>query len=182
MLGRISRLALLFLPLGLLASCDPAEVGPGGGDASPVVATATFEPKAGTDTAGTVTFTQTEKGVTIVASLSGLAPGKHGIHLHEKGVCSEPDFASAGDHFNPANQPHACPPETKRHAGDFGDIEIGADGTGRLELTTDLLTLDTGPNSALGRAVILHDMPDDCTSQPSGGAGARLGCAVVQRK
>ncbi len=179
MLGRIYRLALLLLPLGLLAACDSTEVGPG---ASPAEATATFTPKAGTDTAGTVTFTQTEKGVAILASLSGLAPGKHGIHLHAKGVCSEPDFATAGDHFNPTNQPHACPPATKRHAGDFGNIEVGADGTGRLELTTDLLTLDDGANSAIGRAVILHDMPDDCAAQPSGAAGARLGCAVVQRK
>ncbi len=185
MMGRISQLELLLLPLGLLASCDPMEGRPGGttdGGAAPTEATATFEPKAGTDTAGTVMFTQTKKGVTIVASLSGLAPGKHGIHLHEKGVCSEPGFASAGEHFNPTNQPHACPPVTNRHAGDFGNIEIGADGIGRLELTTDLLTLDAGPSSAIGKAVLLHDMPDDCTSQPSGGAGARVGCAVVQMK
>ena len=184
MIGRISRLALALLPLGLLASCGTKEVVPDATtDPDPTEeAAATFGLETGMDAAGSVSFTQTEKGVTIVASLTGLPPGKHGIHLHEKGLCELPDFASAGEHFNPTNQPHACPPVTSRHAGDLGNIEIGADGTGRLEITTDLLTLGGGASSAIGKALILHDMPDDCMTQPSGGAGVRLGCAIVRLK
>jgi len=184
MLGQISRLALLLAPLALLASCGTKELVPDGpsGPEPAEEAAATFKLESGMNTAGSVSFTQTDKGVTIVASLTGLPPGKHGLHLHEKGVCDAPDFTTAGEHFNPTNQPHACPPVTSRHAGDFGNIEIGTDGTGRLELTTDLLTLGSGPSSAVGKAIILHDVEDDCTTQPSGGSGKRLGCAVVRMK
>jgi Cu-Zn family superoxide dismutase len=187
MVGQISRLAFLLLPLGVLASCgEPMVAGPNGtpsgAGAAKAEATATLSAMTGTNAAGMVTFTQTDKGVAIVASFTGLTPGKHGLHLHEKGVCTAPDFASAGEHFNPNHEPHACPPTENRHAGDLGNLEIGPDGTGRLELTTDLLTLGSGPTSAIGRSVILHDMPDDCTTQPTGGSGARLGCGVVRLK
>lgn len=184
MVGRISRFALLLFPLGLLTSCGSTDGGvsgtTGSGAPAAVMATATFVPKAATNTGGMMTFTQDSEGVTMVVVVTGLAPGKHGLHLHEKGECSEPDFATAGEHFNPDGQPHACPPEMSRHAGDFGNIEVGADGTGRMQLRTDRLTLDSGPNSAVGRAVIIHDMADDCTTQPSGGSGVRLGCAIVK--
>ena len=183
MMGRISRFMALSFPFALLAGCGTTENGTGGaniGDSSaPVSAAAIFEVKPGSSTAGTVKFIQTEDGVLIAAVLSGLPPGKHGIHLHEKGDCSEPDFSSAGAHFNPTNQPHACPPDKDRHAGDFGNIDVDADGTGRFKLTTDLLTIDDGPSSVVGKAVILHDMADDCMTQPTGGSGTRLSCAVV---
>jgi Cu-Zn family superoxide dismutase len=127
-------------------------------------------------------FIQIEEGVLIAAVLSGLPPGKHGIHLHEKGVCTGPDFASAGEHFNPTGQQHACPPDKNRHAGDLGNIEVDAEGNGRFELRTDLLTLDAGESSVVGKAVIIHDMADDCMTHPSGASGTRLSCAVVQMK
>ena len=183
MMGRISRFMLLSFSLGLFTACGSTEVDPGvtvGGNGAPVSAAAVFEPRPGAEIAGTAKFIETEEGVLVAAVLSGLPPGKHGIHLHEKGECVGPDFASAGEHFNPTNQPHACPPDTKRHAGDLGNIEVDADGTGRFELKTDLLTVDPGATSVVGRAVIIHDMADDCVSQPSGGAGVRLGCAVVK--
>lgn len=185
MMGRISRFLLLSFSLGLFTACGTTEVGTGGtadGNGAPVSAAAAFESKPGAETAGTVRFIQTEDGVLIAAVLSGLPEGKHGIHLHEKGVCAEPDFKSAGEHFNPTNQPHACPPDEKRHAGDLGNIVVDADGNGRFELKTNMLTLDTGASSVVGRAVIIHDMPDDCVAQPSGDAGMRIACAVVQMK
>lgn len=184
MMGRISRFMLLSFSLGLFTACgSSSEVDPGGmvvGNGAPVSAAAIFESRPGAEIAGTVKFIQTEDGVLVAAVLSGLPPGKHGIHLHEKGECIAPDFASAGEHFNPTNQPHACPPDKNRHAGDLGNIEVDADGTGRFELKTDLLSVDPGASSVVGRAVILHDMADDCMSQPSGGAGVRLGCAVIK--
>ena len=188
MIGRISRFMLLSFSLGLFTACGSSEVGPGGtggtlGEShAPVSAAAVFESKPGALTAGTMRFIQTEEGVLVAAVLSGLPPGKHGIHLHENGVCTGPDFASAGGHFNPTNQPHACPPDKNRHLGDLGNIEVDAEGNGRFELRTDLLTLHTGPGLVVGKAVVIHDMADDCTTQPTGGSGMRLACAVVQKK
>jgi Cu-Zn family superoxide dismutase len=129
---------------------------------------------------GTVTFSQTEGQVVVTAALEGvLPPGPHGLHVHDVGDCSAADYSSAGGHFNPMDAPHACPPDRNRHAGDLGNIVINDDGTGRLELTTDLLTVTEGPLSVVGRAVILHAGEDDCTTQPTGAAGDRMACGVI---
>jgi Cu-Zn family superoxide dismutase len=127
---------------------------------------------------GTVHFTSEAAGVHVVADVKGVKPGQHGFHLHEKGDCSSPDYKSAGGHFNPANAAHACDPTNPRHAGDFGNITVGADGTGHLDITTTALSFD-GPNSVAGKAVILHTGVDDCKTQPTGNAGDRLACGVV---
>jgi Cu-Zn family superoxide dismutase len=143
------------------------------------VATARLQTADGADL-GTVTFTETEGGVEMVAELQGVdGAGLHGLHVHENGECSAPDFTSAGGHFNPAGTDHACPPTTPRHAGDFGNIEIAEDGSGNLTLTSDLITVAPGETSVVGRAVVLHGGEDDCTSQPSGAAGPRLACGVI---
>jgi superoxide dismutase, Cu-Zn family len=83
------------------------------------------------------------RGLRVEADVSGIeGSGPHGFHVHENGACDPPGFESAGGHFNPTGAEHACPPTTPRHAGDLGNIEIGEDGTGHLELTTDLLSLE----------------------------------------
>ncbi len=129
---------------------------------------------------GTVTFTQEGDSVRIDAMLNGVArTGLHGIHIHEAGECVPPDFTSAGGHFAPAGHPHGCPPAAERHAGDLGNIEVSQDGTGSLTEVTDRITLGTGDTSVIGRSVILHEGEDDCTSQPSGDAGARIACGQI---
>jgi Cu-Zn family superoxide dismutase len=127
---------------------------------------------------GTVHFTSEAAGVHVVADVKGVKPGQHGFHLHEKGDCSTPDYKSAGGHFNPGNASHACDPTNPRHAGDFGNITVGADGTGHLDVTTTALSFD-GPNAVVGKAVILHAGADDCKTQPTGNSGDRLACGVV---
>jgi Cu-Zn family superoxide dismutase len=135
-----------------------------------------------TDFKGTVTFIQEGNGVRIVADLAGVdTDGKHGFHVHQTGECvhgeGDKHFTSAGGHFNPGNANHACPPEEPRHAGDLGNIEVTR-GVGHLEETSTLLSL-SGPNSVVGKAIILHAKADDCKTQPTGDAGDRLACGVV---
>ena len=107
-------------------------------------------------------------------------PGTHGLHVHEKGDCSDPEAKSAGGHFNPTAMPHAGPMDAQHHAGDLGNIEVKPDGTGHLEISTSMLTVNPGPNSLVGKAVIFQEKADDLKSQPTGDAGGRLGCGDVK--
>ncbi len=142
------------------------------------MARAELKPRSGGTESGTVTFEQQGDAVTIVAHIEGAKPGVHGLHVHDKGDCGAPDFTSAGGHFNPAGVGHGCPDRDERHAGDFGSITIGEDGSGHLEMTVTGITVAAGPNSVVGKAVIFHENPDDCTTQPTGNAGGRLACGV----
>ena len=148
-------------------------------EADAMAAMATLQNAEG-QSVGEVRFVREAGGVRVIAHLQNVtveASGPHGFHVHENGVC-EPPFDSAGGHFNPTGAEHACPPDTPRHAGDLGNIELAEDGSGHLELTTDLLSLD-GASSVIGKAVLLHGHVDDCASQPSGDAGPRLACGIV---
>jgi len=148
--------------------------------AAPASGKATLEPKSGSTVRGTATFTEVPSGVRVQVHIENAPPGTHGLHVHEKGDCSDPEAKSAGGHFNPGGMPHAGPMAGSRHAGDLGNIEIGANGQGDLDVRTDLLTIKPGPNSVIGRAVIFHEKADDLTTQPTGNAGGRLACGVVQ--
>ncbi len=130
---------------------------------------------------GVITFTQEAGGVHIVARVEHAAAGKHGFHLHAAGACDGPDFKSAGDHFNPGNAPHGAPDAAAHHAGDFGNIEVAADGTGNLDIVSTMLSLDQGDNAVVGKSVILHKGTDDLATQPSGNSGDRIACGIVQR-
>jgi superoxide dismutase, Cu-Zn family len=133
---------------------------------------------------GTVTFTQRADSVHLVVDVAGVdKAGPHGLHLHESGKCEHDPagkhYTSAGGHYNPTGAPHACPESTVHHAGDLGNIEIEANGTGHFERVTSMLSLN-GPNTPVGRAIILHTGADDCKTQPTGNSGARLACGVVE--
>ncbi|HXO29851.1 MAG TPA: superoxide dismutase family protein [Thermoanaerobaculia bacterium] len=162
------------------AAAAPTAAVPAGAPAS---AQAALQPAKDTPGfSGRVIFYQAGSQVRVVADVTGVSPpGNHGFHVHENGKCERDpgkDFASAGGHFNPAGTPHACPDAASHHAGDLGNIVINADGTGHVDVTTSALSL-SGASSVVGRAVILHAAPDDCTTQPTGNAGGRLACGVI---
>lgn len=138
-----------------------------------------LKPTLGSKISGTVTFTKEADGVLVVADLTGLTPGLHGFHVHEKGDCSAPDASSAGGHFNPTNMPHGAPDDAKRHVGDFGNVEADTTGKAHWERLDKVVSL-SGPDSVIGRAVIVHQGKDDLKSQPSGDAGARGACGVIE--
>jgi Cu-Zn family superoxide dismutase len=135
---------------------------------------------------GAVLFFVRGGSVQVVADVSGIdKPGLYALHLHEKGECKadpagKQPFASAGGDFDPGGDPHACADAARHHAGDLGNIEVQADGTGHLELATSALTF-SGARSVLEKAVILHAGADDCATQPDGNSGARLACGVAER-
>ena len=142
-------------------------------------AVAVMHPTEGNNVQGTVVFTQTEEGVRVEASISGLdANSEHGFHIHEYGDCRAADGTSAGGHFDPDDMPHGGPDDEMRHVGDLGNLQTDADGNATANFVDSRLQL-SGMMSILGRGVIVHAERDDLESQPVGAAGARLGCGVV---
>ena len=128
---------------------------------------------------GTVTFEPSEAAVVMHAEIRGLTPGKHGFHIHENGDCGAADFSSAGGHFSPQSREHGAPTDDEHHVGDLGNLDVGADGVVSLEMKTDFGVSPDGPDSILGKAIIVHEKADDLKSQPSGDAGRRIACGVI---
>jgi superoxide dismutase, Cu-Zn family len=175
---RASLIGLIFLTLTGFAmqAQTPAEK-----SSAPLKAIAVLHPTAGNKVSGTVTFTEVADGVQVHAEIAGLAPGKHGFHVHEFGDCSAPDASSAGAHFNPTNKPHGGPDATERHVGDMGNVEADASGKATLEYVDHQISLINDEQLAGVRSVIVHVKADDLKSQPSGDSGARVACGVIGR-
>ena len=172
------------LALALAASClGCGEDGDKGIESEPTApevtqAIARVSPTEGNEAQGTVEFSQEADKVRVIANLTGLTEGNHGFHIHEKGDCSAADGTSAGGHFNPENKAHGAPYAAERHVGDLGNIFAEASGQATYNRVDTLLELN-GDNSIIGLAVIVHALPDDF-SQPTGAAGARVGCGVIE--
>ncbi len=141
-------------------------------------AMAVMNPTQGSKVSGVVSFAKEGRGVRVIADVQGLAPGPHGFHIHEFGDCSSPDAASAGGHFNPTDMPHGAQNTEKRHVGDLGNIDADKNSHARLEITDGNLALE-GPNSIIGRSIVVHAQADDFKSQPTGNSGARVACGVI---
>lgn len=131
---------------------------------------------------GTVSLAQTKQGTRVTAQVNGLAPGVYAIHLHAVGQCTPPDFKSAGGHFNPTVHQHGSLNPAGPHMGDLPNIEVGADGNGKLDATVAGLTLKGGSAPLLdadGASVVLHAGADDYKTDPSGNSGARIACGTI---
>jgi Cu-Zn family superoxide dismutase len=170
--GTLISLAIGMMIIGALAGCRTAQPGP--------MAMAVLTPISGSSAMGSVHFQELADGaVEVRVQLTNVPPGIHGFHVHEVGDCGD-NGNNAKGHFNPMNMPHAGPDATSRHAGDFGNVTANANGEVNTTFTTRSITLSPGSSSAVGRAVILHANPDDLTTQPTGNAGGRIACGIVQ--
>lgn len=139
-----------------------------------------LESKSGSKVIGNVQFEMTgDDRLKMTLTAQGLTPGDHGVHIHETGDCSAPDAASAGGHFNPEEQTHGAPGGPAHHAGDLGNLNATALGTANMSIAVRGLTL-TGKTGVIGKALIIHEKPDDMTTQPTGNAGGRVACAVIK--
>ncbi len=147
-------------------------------------AMASMSPASGSNVSGSVTFTQTgDSTVSVEMDLSGLAPGQHAIHIHQTGDCSAADATSAGGHWNPMNVAHGKRGESDEfHKGDIMNLEVGSDSTVTNTIEVSGWTIGGDDMSNIvGKAVIIHAGADDFTSQPSGAAGARVSCGVIEQ-
>jgi superoxide dismutase, Cu-Zn family len=142
-------------------------------------AVAQMKATSGNTANGTVTFSQQGSDVRMVAKLTGVPPGKHGFHIHEKGDCSAPDGMSAGGHFNPTGKPHGNPMDADHHAGDMPMLEADASGNATLDTTIGGVAIGQGAGDIVGKAVIVHKDADDFKTQPTGNSGARIACGVI---
>jgi Cu-Zn family superoxide dismutase len=144
---------------------------------------ANLQPTKNGKASGTVDFYQVGDKVRLIAKVSGLTPGRqHGFHIHEAGDCSSGDGMSAKGHFNPLAKAHAHFSTAERHAGDMPALSADADGNASLDVMLDVVTVNPGPTSIVGRGLIVHADPDDYKTQPTGNAGARVACAVIGRR
>jgi len=133
---------------------------------------------------GTVSVTPAPRGVLLRIEAKGLPGGWHGLHFHEKGDCSDPKFAGAGGHVHQGDKAfHGLLNAAANDAGDLPNAFVGADGSVTVELYSTLTSLGgklPRLNDADGFAVMIHANADDYTSQPIGGAGARIACAAFK--
>jgi len=165
----------------LVAGCTSTMTAAPDTSAAATGARASLAPTSGNQANGLVTFEPRGDKVRVVAKVSGLTPGPHGFHIHEKGDCSAADGMSAGGHFNPANKPHGDPSGPDHHGGDMPMLVADASGNATLDATIDTVTIGSGPADIVGRAVIVHKDPDDYKTQPTGNSGARVACGVIVR-
>jgi len=163
---------------GLLTGCGMMESMTGRAP----TAKATLQPIKDSGVKGAATFTQKGDKVQLMADIGGLKPNQeHGFHIHEKGDCNSGDGMGAGGHFNPLGKPHAHPSMPERHAGDMFALKADDYGNATLSIELDVITVTEGPIGIIGRGLIVHAQADDYNTQPTGNAGARVACGVIQK-
>jgi superoxide dismutase, Cu-Zn family len=157
-----------------LAACASVPAGPR--------AEAKLAPTVGNSVGGLVSFSQDGDKIRVRAEISGLTPGPHGFHVHDKGDCSAPDATSAGGHFNPSGKAHGNPEQAEHHAGDLPQLVADASGVARITVDSDAFSITGGSTNIIGRSVVVHAAADDFKSQPAGNSGARIACGVIVSK
>lgn len=166
---RISPTLLPFASL-LIAGCATTPGAPGPGKVRSPVINAQGAP------IGYVDSWSDAGGSHIALRVHGLPPGQHGMHFHAVGRCDPPDFKSAGGHWNPTDRKHGHLNPNGAHVGDWGNLIVFPDGD-----TTAGDAREGLPSFADtdGTALVIHALPDDERTDPSGNSGDRIACAVL---
>lgn len=137
--------------------------------------------------AGLVELLEASSGVTKITIIATDLPiGWHGFHIHETGDCNaEEGFKSAGGHLA-GDRKHGIMDEGGPHPGDLPNQMVQEDGVLAAEVFSTRLNMTNEGAAAVfdqdGSAVMIHSGPDDYTSQPSGAAGSRIACGVIEKK
>jgi Cu-Zn family superoxide dismutase len=142
-------------------------------------ASATLQAAPGVKLSGKGEFTSGPEGVRARVKIADARPGKHGIHVHEKGDCSDIPGKSMGPHFAPDAKQHGLLDSQVRHLGDLGNIEVAEDGSGDVDVLVPNATLDSGASSYVDKALVIHEKEDVGTGD-SGESGTPIACAVIQ--
>lgn len=133
---------------------------------------------------GTAELSEVPDGVQLDVQVSGLTPGVHGIHIHEKGICEAPTFDTAGGHLNPLKKEHGFLNPKGAHAGDLPNLIVDEQGNGRFSaITKSVVFMPDKPNSLLrpgGVSLVIHEKADDLKTDPSGNSGKRIACGAVK--
>jgi len=180
--GWILAIGLSLAIAAAVALADQNDATKGAAQSQPMPggkASAAIEGRSGSKLTGSAEFMMHGGMMMVTVTVKDAAPGVHAVHVHEKGDCSAPDATSAGGHFNPGGHQHGAPDAKEHHAGDLGNMTVGADGTGSIMVHSGDLSLE-GPNSVVGHAIIIHEKSDDFVTQPTGNAGGRIGCGVIK--
>jgi superoxide dismutase, Cu-Zn family len=130
---------------------------------------------------GSASLLSSSRGPLLVLKLTGVAPGTHGLHLHQTGRCDPPGFESAGPHVNPFRREHGPRNPAGPHAGDLPNVRASGPGVidTTLVLPRSVLGADVAGAGAPARAIVLHARADDLMTDPSGNSGARIACGVL---
>lgn len=136
---------------------------------------------------GQIVMSETRAGVLLTIDLNGLTPnGEHAFHIHEVGEC-DGKFTSAGGHKNPGDKAHGMKHPEGYHAGDMPNLKPDENGTIQTQVMNMKITL--APESTDkrftvfdedGSSIIIHAGADDHISQPSGAAGDRISCGLIE--
>ncbi len=120
--------------------------------------------------------------VRLTIQAGGLPPGWHGIHFHAVGDCSDTNtFEKSKAHVNHDQSKHGLLNPDGPDEGDLPNVYANADGSVNAEVSTDTpLSGEGGLKDGDGSALIVHANEDDHASQPIGGAGPRIACAVIK--
>ncbi|MBZ4409981.1 superoxide dismutase family protein [Myxococcus sp. XM-1-1-1] len=131
---------------------------------------------------GEITFEQAKQGVLIKGTLHDLPPGQHAFHIHETGKCEAPEFKTAGAHFNPTKKAHGMMAHKGKHLGDLPNLYVGQDGKVQFDTFAQGGLTVKSLFDKDGSAVVVHVKEDDYATDPTGDAGGRLACGVVEKQ
>ena len=129
------------------------------------------------------TATQAGDSIRVRIEAMGMPMGTYAAHIHTTGVCTPPDFASAGGHWNPTGHQHGRNNPAGMHKGDLPNLSVGTDGRGSFEYVIPGAWVRAGSMPMLdadGAAVVIHAQADDYRSDPAGNAGARIACGTFR--